>query len=62
MDIDETVTAILRTFHEKALTAPERASELLAETHQRIMLVYYTAFSQTNDILLEYLPPLELSE
>ena len=62
MDINETVAAILRTFHEKSVMAPERASELLTETHQRIMLVYHTAFAQTNDQLLEYLPPLELSD
>lgn len=61
MDVPETVTAILRTFHEKAQEWPDKATDFMAEAQQRIMLVYYTAFSESNDALLEYLPPFELS-
>jgi hypothetical protein len=62
MDVPETVAAILRTFHDKACECPRKATDFMAEAQQRILLVYYTAFSQTNDTLLEYLPPFELPQ
>lgn len=62
MDVPETVAAILRTFHDKAREWPDKAADFMNEAQQRIMLVYYTAFSQTNETLMEYLPPFELSQ
>lgn len=60
MDVTETVTAILRLMMEKSASTSVIDDYLVAETTQKIMLVYYTACTSTNDDLVAYLPPLEV--
>lgn len=60
MDIEETVTAIIRSLYEKTARGDTASSDdLIEDTKRKIMLVYYTAFSESNDQLIDYLTPLE---
>lgn len=60
MDVEDTIAAILRCLYEKsANNAACDPNVLIEQTKQKIMLVYHTAFTETNDHLLNYLPPLE---
>jgi hypothetical protein len=60
-DIEDTIAAILRNLYEKKATEID-AEYLIEQTKQKIMLVYHTAFTDGNDDLLDYLPPVEHAE
>lgn len=60
MDVEETVTAIIRALYEKSTRGGTlNAEDVIEDAKRKIMLVYYTAFSESNDQLIDYLPPLE---
>lgn len=62
-DIEDTVAAILRTLYDKTANGLEcNPDKLIEQTTQKILLVYHTAFTDTNDHLLDYLPPVEHPE
>jgi hypothetical protein len=64
MDVEDTVQAILHVMCDKIRSNDGQSHDLnvIREIHQKLMIVYYTAFTDTNDHLLDYLPPVEHTE
>jgi hypothetical protein len=64
MDIEDTVQALLRVMCNKIRSQEGELhdSSVIDEIHQKLMIVYYSAFTDTNDHLLDYLPPVEHTE